>query len=477
MGNKLGTLCMTLAGNNENSSGHAASKILVVDDDRDVLLTAELVLKDGHKQIHTLANPSDLPKLLKQEQFDVALLDMNFTRGLTNGEEGFYWLRKIKELSEDTQVIMATAYGEIDLAVEAIKQGASDFLVKPWNNEKLVSTVNTCLQLSQSRRKIRQLQNTQQVLNEKLESEFIEIIGESAPMKKVFDLIDKVAATDASVLILGENGTGKELIARAIHRKSLRKQLPMISVDLGAITGSLFESEMFGHKKGAFTDARENRAGRFETANGGTLFLDEIGNLDLSLQAKLLGVLESRVVTRVGSDITAPIDIRLICATNMSAADLSDDEKFRKDLLYRINTVELVLPPLRERTSDIPLLVEHYIKIYSAKYNKPEIKLSTSELSKLQHYKWPGNVREFQHTLERAVIVSENGSVNIQDMLVGRTVENTPVAELNIAKLEKQAITQAIDTYKGNLTQVSKVLGLGRTTLYRKMEKYGLSDK
>ena len=451
--------------------------ILIVDDDRDVLLTAELVLKDGRKRIQCIANPSDLPNLLETEQFDVVLLDMNFTRGLTSGQEGFYWLRKIKELSEDTQVIMATAYGEIDLAVEAIKQGASDFLVKPWNNEKLVSTVNTCLQLGQSKQKIRQLENTQQALNEKLESEFSEIIGESSRMKQVFALVDKVAATDASVLILGENGTGKELIARAIHRKSARRKLPMISVDLGAISESLFESEMFGHKKGAFTDARQDRAGRFETADGGTLFLDEIGNLNQSLQAKLLGVLESRSVTRVGSDSTLPIDIRLISATNMSAIDMANDELFRKDLLYRINTVEVLLPPLRERISDIPLLAAHYIRTYSNKYNKPEIQLSSSDINKLQNYNWPGNIRELQHSLERAVIVAENGKIDMQNMLMGRSLESEPKAELNISKLEEQAIKQAIHSYHGNLTQVAKVLGLGRTTLYRKMEKYGLADK
>lgn len=456
---------------------HSNENILIVDDDRDVLLTAELVLKDGQKRIHCIANPSDLPKLLETKKFDVVLLDMNFTRGLTSGEEGFYWLRKIKELSVDTQVIMATAYGEIDLAVEAIKQGASDFLVKPWNNEKLVSTVNTCVQLSQSKQKIRQLENTQQALNEKLESEFSDIIGESTSMKQVFSLVDKVAATDASVLILGENGTGKELIARAIHRKSMRSHLPMISVDLGAISASLFESEMFGHKKGAFTDAKQDRTGRFEIADGGTLFLDEIGNLDQPLQAKLLGVLESRNVTRVGSDNTLPIDIRLISATNMSATDMANGELFRKDLLYRINTVEMLLPPLRERISDIPLLAAHYSKTYSNKYNKPEIRLSSSDISKLQNYKWPGNIRELQHSLERAVIVAENGKIDLQDLLIGQTLESKPKAELNIAKLEERAIKQAIQEFEGNLTIVAKALGLGRTTLYRKMEKYGLADR
>lgn len=457
--------------------GNGNENILIVDDDRDVLLTAELVLKDGHKRIQCIANPNELPNLLTTEQFNVVLLDMNFTRGLTSGEEGFYWLRKIRELSEDTQVIMSTAYSEIDLAVEAIKQGASDFLVKPWNNEKLVSTVNTCLQLGHSRQKIRQLENTQQVLNEKLESEFSEIIGESASMKQVYTLVDKVAGTDVSVLIRGENGTGKELIARAIHRKSTRRRQPMISVDLGAISQSLFESEMFGHKKGAFTDARQDRAGRFEIADGGTLFLDEIGNLSQPLQAKLLGVLESRSVTRVGSDSTLPIDIRLISATNMSSGDMANDALFRKDLLYRINTVEVLLPPLRERISDIPLLAAHYIHTYSKKYNKPEFKLSSRDINKLQTYTWPGNIRELQHYLERAVIVAENGKIDIQNMLMGQMLESEPKAELNIAKLEEQAIKQAIHTYQGNLTQVAKALGLGRTTLYRKMEKYGLADK
>lgn len=449
-------------------------RILIIDDDRDVQLSAELVLKDGHKQIRSLSNPSDLPALMQQEQFDVVLLDMNFTRGMTKGDEGFYWLRKIKELSPHTQIIMATAYGEIDLAVAAIKQGASDFLVKPWDNDKLISTVNTCLQLSQSRKQIDHLQQTQFALTEKLDAEFKEIIGESAVMQKVFKLMDKVAATDASVLILGENGTGKELVARAIHKRSSRRHSAMISVDLGAITASLFETEMFGHKKGAFTDAREDRAGRFEIADGGTLFLDEIGNLSLPLQAKLLGALESRTITRVGSDISLPIDIRLICATNLPAEELNDTEKFRRDLLYRINTVEIDLPPLRARKSDIPLLAQHYLKLYAKKYNKPEISLSQEELRKLEAYHWPGNIRELQHALELTVIVSDTAQVSLQDNLL-RPQELEPSAELNLSRLEQQTISNAIRLFDGNLTQVAKALGLGRTTLYRKMEKYGLS--
>lgn len=459
------------------TNGNAVTgNILIVDDDRDVLLTAELVLKGTQKMIQGLTNPSDMPTMLARHQFHVVLLDMNFTRGFTSGDEGFYWLKKIKEVSPYTQIIMTTAYGDIDLAVEAIKQGAADFLVKPWDNEKLISTVNTCLKLSQSRQKISHLEQTQHALNEKLESEFKEIIGQSAAMQKVYALIDKVASTEASVLILGENGTGKELVAHAIHKKSARHLTPLISIDLGAITETLFESEMFGHKKGSFTDAREDRAGRFEVANEGTLFLDEIGNLSLGLQAKLLGVLESGIVTRVGSDIGVPIDIRLICATNLSQAQLQDEQRFRLDLLYRINTVEIILPPLRERRDDIPLLAKHYIKLFASKYNKPEITLSGKDIKKLQSYSWPGNIRELQHSLERAVIVSENDQVNLQDILVGRPIGQDPVTELNISKLEQQAIEQAIKQYDGNLTKVAKALGLGRTTLYRKMEKYGLSD-
>lgn len=452
------------------------SHILVVDDDKDVLLTAELLLKGRQRNVQCLLNPSDMVEQLKNRFFDVVLLDMNFTQGLTSGEEGFYWLKMIKELSPHTQIIMATAYGEIDLAVEAIKQGASDFLVKPWDNEKLVTTVNTCLELSQSKQKIDKLEQTQKTLNEKLESDFTRIIGESEAMGEVFDLIDKVAATDASVLILGENGTGKELVARAIHRQSHRADHPMISVDMGAITETLFESEMFGHRKGAFTDAREDRAGRFEVANGGTLFLDEIGNLGLPLQAKLLSALESRRVTRVGSDRSINFDLRLICATNLPREQLYEEQRFRRDLLYRINTVEITLPPLRERLSDIPLLARHYVSSFAEKYNKKDLRLDASELKKLQNYSWPGNIRELQHSLERAVIIADGERIRAEDVIAKREPRPARAVELNIARLEEQAIKRAIAQYEGNLTRVAKALGLGRTTLYRKMEKYGLSD-
>lgn len=451
------------------------SQLLIVDDDKDVLLTAELLLKNKSRTVVTLLNPSDITAQFEKQSFDVVLLDMNFTRGITSGEEGFYWLHKIKELSPHTQVIMATAYGEINLAVEAIKQGASDFLVKPWDNEKLISTVNTCLELSQSKQRIDHLQETQRTLNDKLESDFSQIIGDSPAIQEVFNLIDKIAATDASVLILGENGTGKELVARAIHRKSQRSDSPLISVDMGSLTESLFESEMFGHRKGAFTDAREDRAGRFEVANGGTLFLDEIGNLALPLQAKLLKALETRQVTRVGADRSSSFDIRLICATNLDRQRLNDEEHFRRDLLYRINTVEVMLPALRERPSDIPLLAKHYIEMYARKYNKDIPRLESGEVKQLQKYSWPGNIRELQHSLERAVIISDGGTLKAEDIVVNRQTQNSEQEEMNIARLEEQAIKRAIQHYQGNLTKVAKALGLGRTTLYRKMEKYGLS--
>ncbi|MCG8414522.1 MAG: sigma-54 dependent transcriptional regulator [Pseudomonadales bacterium] len=457
-----------------NSTGQGS--VLIVDDDHDVLLTAELLLKNYYRSVRGITNPSDMAPIFDQEDVDVVLLDMNFTRGFTTGEEGFYWLAKIKALSPHTQIIMATAYGEIDLAVEAIKQGAADFLVKPWDNEKLISTVNTCLKLSHSQQKIHQLESTQRALNDSLQSGFGELIGESPAMKKVTELIDKVAATDASVLILGENGTGKELVARAIHNKSSRQESALISVDLGAISETLFESEMFGHKKGAFTDAREDRAGRFEVANGGTLFLDEIGNLSLTLQAKLLGVLENRQVTRVGSDRPVDIDIRLICATNRPIDELNNEELFRPDLLYRINTVEVTLPPLRERKGDIALLANHYAELYANKYHKTALEIPESELHKLESYHWPGNIRELQHALERAVIISDGSWLMGDDILISKQDRGNGEKELNIAKLEKQAIQQAISQFDGNLTKVAKALGLGRTTLYRKMEKYDLSD-
>jgi two-component system, NtrC family, response regulator HydG len=339
--------------------------ILVVDDDADILLTAELVLKSEFRSVVTESDPKRLPALLERGGFDVVLLDMNYSAGATSGQEGIDWLKAVLRAAPDTKVILMTAYGGVEMAVKAIKEGASDFVVKPWENEKLVATVGATLHFSEAARAVKGLESKQRVLNQYLGAGAAEIVGASPDIQRVLQGVDKVAKTDASVLILGENGTGKELIARAIHRASARAEQTFVHVDLGAISESLFESEMFGHKKGAFTDAKEDRAGRFEVAAGGTLFLDEIGNLTLQMQAKLLGALETRTVTRVGSDKPSTIDVRVIAATNLSSDAMRDKQQFRQDLLYRINTVEIRVPPLRERASDVPLLVEHYVERFA----------------------------------------------------------------------------------------------------------------
>ncbi|MDO9317258.1 MAG: sigma-54 dependent transcriptional regulator [Gammaproteobacteria bacterium] len=454
-----------------------SGNLLVVDDDRDVLLSAQMILKREFANVRCLSNPSELSNELTAFPPDLVLLDMNFTRGMTSGEEGLYWLQKIKQTDPGIQVVMSTAYGEIDLAVRAIKLGAADFVQKPWVNEKLVATLRTCLKLGESHRRIEQLQHTQQALSEELGRGFAALIGESDSFAVVRSLINRVAATDANVLITGENGTGKDLVAHAIHNKSLRASGPMISVDIGAIPATLFESEMFGYNKGAFTDARENRPGKFELATGGTLFLDEIGNLEANTQAKLLRALESRTITRVGGQKPMPINLRLICATNASIRDLSNPDIFRRDLLYRINTVEIRLPSLRERTADIPLLLEHYLHVFAQKYNRPEVSIPKTTARKLQSYEWPGNVRELKHAVERAIIISSEAKLTVEDFLIGTRVLEEPTGSLNLAELERNAISNAIRQCEGNLTQVAKLLGLGRTTLYRKMEKYELVDQ
>ena len=451
--------------------------ILVVDDDRDVQLSAKMILKREFASVHCLSNPSELDQELLAFPPDIVLLDMNFTRGMTSGDEGLYWLQKIKATDSSIQVVMSTAYGEIDLAVKAVKLGAADFVQKPWLNEKLIATLHNCLKLGESHRRIEQLEHTQQALSDEINRGFVAFIGESPAFASVRELIEKVAPTDANVLITGENGTGKDLVAHAIHKLSQRAAGPMISVDIGAIPSTLFESEMFGHNKGAFTDAKESRPGKFELAAGGTLFLDEIGNLDAATQAKLLRALESRSITRVGGQAPIPIDIRLISATNSSMQDLSNPDCFRRDLLYRINTVEIRIPPLRERTADIPLLLEHYREFFAKKYERGGISISQATINKLCAYSWPGNVRELKHAVERAIIVANDSKLTVEDFLIGTRVQEEPVANLNLAAMERNAIRSAIEQCKGNLTLVAKTLGLGRTTLYRKMEKYELSDQ
>ncbi len=366
------------------------------------------MLKQHVAQVDTEQDPNQLPDLLRRTSYDVILLDMNFARGSSSGREGFYWLEQIICLDPAATVVMITAFGDVETAVHAIKEGATDFILKPWQNERLVTTVMNALKMGTSRRETVKLRAQKQHLSDALDSPYQVFIGESPAMIQVFETIRKVAPTDANVLILGENGTGKELVARAIHRQSARKEEVLATVDLGAVSENLFESELFGHMKGAFTDAREDRAGRFEAANGGSLFLDEIGNLSLPLQSKLLSALQQRAVVRVGSNRPRPIDVRLICATNMPLYEMVARQKFRQDLLYRINTVEIQLPPLRERPEDLPLLANHFLDFYARKYKKGAMRFGAGALKKLSAYSWPGNVRELRHAMERAVILSES---------------------------------------------------------------------
>jgi two-component system response regulator HydG len=450
-------------------------KILMIDDDEDVLLAAKMLLKKQNHHVIIEKNPKKIPFLLNNDTYDVILLDMNFSKDITSGKEGFYWLDEIMKHDPTSVVILITAFGDVEMAVRALKQGATDFILKPWQNEKLIATIATAIRLKQSYNEVDKLKKAKEMLEEQISKPFAEIIGKSQAIQEVFTLTDKVAKTDANVLILGENGTGKELIARAIHQRSLRKDNSFVSVDMGAITETLFESELFGHKKGAFTDAREDRPGRFELANGGTLFLDEIGNLSLSLQGKLLSALQSRLVTRVGSNQSKPVDIRLICATNMPLHKMVQEGTFRQDLLYRINTVELRVPPLCERVEDIPLLAQHYLHHYAKKYHK-SVKLITNEaMDRLKRYAWPGNIRELQHAIERAVIMTDSDTLQESDFLLSRSLSPGAVNNtLNLDEVERSAIAKALQMHNGNISKAADELGLTRASLYRRMEKYGL---
>ncbi len=452
-------------------------KILVIDDDEDILLAARLFLKQHMQLVHTEKNPQMIPTMLKNENYDVILLDMNFARNQTSGVEGFFWLDKIMEADPAAVVVLITAYGDVATAVRAIKEGATDFVLKPWQNEKLLATICAAMDLRQSRKDVDYLRLRQRQLSDDLDRQFRGFVGKCQAIQNLFATIQKVAKTDANVLIIGENGTGKEMIARELHRQSLRSNEVFISVDMGALTETLFESELFGHVKGAFTDAKEDRTGRFEIASGGTLFLDEIGNLSSPLQAKLLSVIENREVTRVGSNQPLPIDIRLVCATNMPIHEMVTENRFRQDLLYRINTVEIHLPPLRERQEDISLLVDHFLAIYSKKYLKSMKRINAAALKKLDKYHWPGNVRELQHALERAVIMSDSQVLQPTDFILsaGDAKEDGLVFEnYKLEDVEKVVILKALSKHGGNISQTAKELGLTRTSLYRRLEKYGI---
>ncbi len=452
-------------------------KVLAIDDNEDILFALKLLLKPHLEIIDTSNNPEMITEFLKKDQYDVILLDMNYTKDAISGQEGFHWLKKIIEIDPDAVVVFITAYGDAEKAVRAIKAGATDFVLKPWQNEKLLATISSSVKLRRSRMENTTLKYKQKELIAALDQPFNEFIGNSQQMQTVFTTIQKVARTDANVLILGENGTGKELVARALHRNSLRKDEVFISVDLGSITETLFESELFGHEKGAFTDAKTQKQGRFEIASNGTLFLDEIGNLSIPLQSKLLTVLERLEITRVGATKPMAIDVRLICATNYDIHKNVSENLFRQDLLYRINTVEIHLPPLREREGDISLLANHFLQLYSKKYKKSLKGISGSALKKLNQYSWPGNVRELQHALERAAILCENNTLEPEDFMLSSSSKRTDEVELesyNLEDIEKQIITKVLKQQQGNITLAAKDLGLTRTSLYRRMEKYGL---
>lgn len=453
------------------------SKILIVDDDRDILETAKMFLKQEFSYVQIEQDPTKIPALIKMHDFDVILLDMNFKIGVNDGEEGFHWLSEILKSDPEAVVILITAYGEVDLAVKAMKQGATDFVLKPWKNQKLLGTIMSALKLRESRKEVQHLKSTQEKLNDVIDQPYTDFIGESPAVKRVHELIDRVAITDADVLILGENGTGKELVARAIHRNSQRKNKVFISVDLGAITETLFESELFGHVKGAFTDAKQDKPGRFELANGGTIFLDEIGNLSMSLQSKLLTVLQNRKVQRVGATQEVPVNFRLICATNMPLNDMVYEKKFRQDLLYRINTVEIRVPPLRERADDIPLLAEHFLTVYGRKYKRPGMKIDKSVILKMKKYFWPGNIRELQHAVERAVILSEEKTIESAELLINPNAlkpKQDQHQPRTLEEMEKLFILQSLDENEGNVSQTAVALGMTRTALYRRMKKHSI---
>ncbi len=452
-------------------------KILAVDDNKDVLFALRLLLKSQVESIETSDNPEEIPDLLKENDFDVIMLDMNFTKDASSGQEGFMWLDKILSIDPAAVVIFITAYSDVNNAVKAIKEGATDFIIKPWQNEKIIATVLSAIKLRRSRIEIDNLKKRQTGLQQLLNQPFDNFLGVSPAMQKVFDTIKKVGATDASVLILGENGTGKELVARALHKESTRANKIFVSADLGAITESLFESELFGHVKGAFTDAKGERIGRFELASGGTIFLDEIGNISMPMQSKLLTVLERREITRVGSNRNTLIDIRLISATNKGLQEMISDGTFREDLLYRLNTVEIHLPPLRERHEDISLLANYFLNIFSKKYNKRIRELSLAVVKKLQAYPWPGNVRELRHAIERTVILSESSVLQASDFQLRNNKKLSDGLELenyNLEYVEKTIINKIVKKHSGNISTAAKELGLTRTSLYRRLEKYGL---
>jgi DNA-binding NtrC family response regulator len=459
-----------------SNDGHGS--VLVVDDDDDILTAGRVLLRRQFTEVVTCSRPAQIPDLLAQHSFDVVLLDMNFGPGESSGQQGLEWLAKILEIDPTLVVVMITAHGGVDTVVEAMKRGATDFVAKPWQNEKIVATVSTGVKLHRSRVEAQSLRQTNRALVQATASTGSAIVGGSSQMQQVLSMVEKAAPTDANVLILGENGTGKELIARELHRQSQRSEQVFLTVDMGSISETLFESELFGHKKGAFTGADEDRTGRFQAADGGTIFLDEIGNLALHMQAKLLRVLEERKVTPVGSDKVQPIDVRVIAATNVSLATLRDKNHFRPDLLFRLNTVEITVPPLRDRRDDILPIALHYLDVYARKYSNDAKRFSTATETALFADQWPGNVRALRHAIERAVILSSGEVLEPDDLQLaqGTTAPRPELREipLNLDLVEKETIAAALRKHGFNISHAARELGLTRASLYRRMEKHGL---
>jgi DNA-binding NtrC family response regulator len=452
--------------------------VLIVDDNQELLVAYEMFLAPHFRSIHTLSHPKSLPAVLSQSEFDVILLDMNFSAGMHTGNEGIFWMNKVLETHPDASVILITAYGDVELALRAIREGASDFVLKSWDREKILSTILSSYQLSRSRKEIRQLKTRQQHLIDRDNQEY-DFCESSAPaMLEVLNTVEKVAPTDANILILGENGTGKEVLARDIHRKSLRAGEIFVSIDVGAIPESIFESELFGHEKGAYTDAKEEKPGRIEIASGGTLFLDEIGNLPLSLQSKLLSVIERREVSRVGATQPKTVDVRLICATNANLYQLCEEGSFREDLLYRINNIQLDLPPLRERQEDIPRLSHYFAELFATKYNKPDLNISKLAIHKLSKHPWKGNIRELRNALEKAVLLAEGSTLRPSDFVLQTTWEEQRKGDedYNLEENEKRMIGKALKAFGNNKKLTAQKLGVNRATLYNKIRKYGMES-
>ncbi|MGE0020858.1 MAG: sigma-54-dependent transcriptional regulator [Draconibacterium sp.] len=451
----------------------AKGNILIVDDNKSILSALEILLSSEFQTVTTLPDPNQIPAELRKRDYNLVVLDMNFNAGINTGNEGIYWLGRIRETNPEISVVMITAYGDVELTVKALKAGATDFVLKPWDNAKMLATLKSALQLNLSKKEVSQLKEKEKGLKNEINREQKFIVGSSAQLMQVLNLVRKVAKTDANVLITGENGTGKELIAQEIHRLSNRSNEVLVSVDMGAVTETLFESELFGHVKGAFTDARESRAGKFEVADKGSLFLDEIGNLSFHLQAKLLAAIQNRQISRIGSNQTVPVDIRLICATNKNLENMVREGLFREDLLYRINTIQIEVPPLRERGNDVLVLADFFLKKYASKYNKPNLKINQQAQEKLLKYNWPGNIRELQHTVEKAVILSDNNILKPEDFFMRpvATVQNH-ATELTLEEMEKRMINQAISKNQGNLSAAAEQLGITRQTLYNKMKRF-----